>query len=78
MSRPFAQGLFAFLRRRISQSHARTSAVLFDEFDSGRFKASPNHIKCGSTWFMRIGLQLADGHDADPSLLRELLLAPIE
>jgi hypothetical protein len=47
------QRLIAFLRRLgFPQTHPRPSAVLVDELDAGRLKATPYDIERGSSRFV--------------------------
>jgi hypothetical protein len=67
-----------FSRTRFSQTHARSSAVFFDELDAGRFQCRLNNRERGTPRLLIFAFKLSNSHDADTGKVSQLLLAPIE
>ncbi len=62
----------------MAEPHTGAAAICVDELDAGRFKSLPNNLKRRPAGVTRSGLQLMDGHDPDPGLFCQELLAPSE
>ena len=52
--------------------------MLVDELDAGGFESPSDHVERGSAWLVGASLELAHRYDADGSLVRKVLLTPIE
>jgi hypothetical protein len=70
LSRPFPPHL--------PKSHTDPAAVVVDKFDPRRFKGVTNHDQGRPAGLIYACFQLADRHDPDLGLSREILLAPVE
>ena len=63
---------------RLAKAYANSTAILVNEFHAGGFEALSHNLKRCSSGLMCAGLQLTNGHDTNPGLVGEFLLAPIE
>jgi hypothetical protein len=62
----------------LAQPHARSAAVLIDQFDAGQFKGPLNDLKSRAARGTLSRFELANRHDPHACLVSQLLLGPIE
>ena len=62
---------------QFSQAYPGTAAVLVDEFDAGLFERLLHYDQRCTTRFAYPGFYLSNGHNTDPGMIGEVLLAPI-
>jgi hypothetical protein len=59
----------------LSQSYARTAAVLLDKFDARDFEGASYGLKCHSPRFMIASLEMTNGHNPHKSGVCQIGLA---
>jgi hypothetical protein len=61
---------------RRSQPNARSPTILIDKFDAGPFERPSNYSNGSPPGLVALRFQLTDGHDSDPGMFSQNLLAP--